>query len=81
MQLHILLLVSAAAAAVAMPLLPKSDDAILSTLDDDLLSKRGDDKWPCSDKRKYDPKCLCDLGNPLNWFWCPKMPSCKSCGM
>jgi len=81
MQLHIILLVSAAAAAVAKPLLPEPDDALLSTLNEDLLSKRNGGLWSCDVKRQYDLYCGCDLGNPFKWFWCPKMPSCKSCGI
>lgn len=109
MQLHIILLVSAAAAAVASPLLPNPDevlpypDDVLPFPGDNLLypndvlplpgddfppdvgdkwiSKRGDDMWTCDDKRQYDPHCLCDQTNPLNWIWCAMMPSCESCGI
>lgn len=79
MQLYIVLLTFAAAAAVAKPILPVQDDALPSTQHEAVLSERG--KYSCDQKRKWDSNCSCDLLNPFKYLWCAMMPSCKECGI
>lgn len=81
MQLFAILLVPTAGAAVAKPLLAKPDDALVSELDNFLLSKDPDELWSCDYKRRYDSTCQCEMGNFFKFIWCHMLPTCKSCGI